>query len=78
MLGAIAGDIIGSRYEWNEFQGKKSPLFTGACHYTDESLMTLAIGEAFMMRKDGYRESDFQQFVISRMVKTGRRHQASS
>ena len=78
MLGAIVGDIVGSQFEWREKQIYDFPLFTGACHYTDDSLMTLAIGEAFMLRRGRWHEDDFQAFVIERMVKMGREHQASS
>ena len=78
MLGAIIGDIVGSQFEWKEKQIYDFTFFTGACHYTDDSLMTLAIGEAFMLRRGRWREEDFQSFVIERMVKMGREHQACS
>ncbi len=78
MLGAIVGDIVGSQFEWKEKKEKEFPLFTGACHYTDDSLMTLAIAEAFVLRRGRWREEDFQEFLIQRMVKMGREHQSSS
>ena len=78
MLGAIIGDIVGSQYEWLNNKSKKFTFFTGACHYTDDSLMTLAIAEAFTLRKGRWREPGFQKFVIERMVKMGRAHQACS
>ncbi len=78
MLGAIVGDIVGSQFEWQQKQIYDFPLFTGACHYTDDSLMTLAIAEAFVLRRGRWFEKDFQAFVIERMVKMGREHQASS
>ena len=78
MLGAIVGDIVGSQLEWKEKQNYDFPLFTGACHYTDDSLMTLAIGEAFVLWRGRWREEGFQSFVIERMVKMGREHQAAS
>ena len=78
MLGAIVGDIVGSQLEWQEKQIYDFPLFTGACHYTDDSLMTLAIGEAFVLRRGRWRDEDFQAFVVERMVKMGREHQAAS
>lgn len=43
MLGAITGDIIGSRFE---FKGTKSTgfeLFGPGCRYTDDSVMTMAV-----------------------------------
>lgn len=52
MYGAILGDIIGSPYEFD--QGDKSkvfPLFSGESYFTDDTIMTLAVAEAFMMSK---------------------------
>ena len=31
MIGAIAGDIIGSVYEWNDIKTKNFPLFSDKC-----------------------------------------------
>ena len=43
MLGAIIGDISGSRFEWDNIKTKKFALLTDGCHPTDDSIMTLAI-----------------------------------
>lgn len=48
MIGAIIGDIVGSRFEWNNHRSKDFELFTPACFVTDDSIMTLAIGKALM------------------------------
>ena len=78
MLGAIIGDIVGSQYEWLNNKKKDFTLFTGACHYTDDSLMTLAIAQAFTLWRGRWREAEFQKFVIEKMVEMGRAHQAAS
>lgn len=78
MLGAIIGDIVGSQYEWQNNKSKNFTLFTGACHYTDDSLMTLAIAQAFTLRRGRWREEGFQRFVVEKMVEMGRAHQGSS
>ena len=31
MLGAIIGDIVGSRFEWNNHRNKEFDLFTTEC-----------------------------------------------
>jgi ADP-ribosylglycohydrolase len=48
MLGAIAGDIIGSVYEHNPIKAKEFPLFNRECHFTDDSVLTVAIAKAIM------------------------------
>ena len=45
MLGAIAGDIIGSVYERNNIQTKDFPLFTNNCRFSDDTVLTVAIAE---------------------------------
>ncbi len=47
MLGAILGDIIGSPYEFDRGEKTKDfPLFTEESHFTDDSVMTVAVAEA--------------------------------
>ena len=48
MIGAIIGDIVGSRFEWDNIKTKKFRLFTEQCKFTDDSVMTLAIAKAIM------------------------------
>lgn len=45
MIGAIVGDIVGSRFEWNNIKTKDFELFTGDCFFTDDTVMTLAVGK---------------------------------
>ena len=46
MLGAICGDVIGSRYEIDNIKTKDFELFTYYNCFTDDSVMTCAIGNA--------------------------------
>ena len=49
MYGAILGDMIGSPYEFDKgYKTKDFPLFSENCTYTDDTVMTLAVAEAFM------------------------------
>ena len=48
MIGAIIGDIVGSRFEFNNHRSKDFDLFTEDCHVTDDSIMTLAVAKAMM------------------------------
>ena len=45
MIGAIAGDIIGSIYEWNNIKTKDFPLFGERCDFTDDSVHTIAVAD---------------------------------
>lgn len=53
MIGAIIGDIVGSRFEFVEdgFRGKDFALFTLSCRPTDDSFMTLAVAKALFLAK---------------------------
>jgi type I restriction enzyme M protein len=48
MIGAIIGDIVGSRFEFveDEKRPKTFALFTPNCRATDDSFMTLAVAKA--------------------------------
>jgi len=48
MLGAIIGDIVGSRFEFNNHRNKEFEFFASDCFVTDDSIMTLAIAKAIM------------------------------
>ncbi len=48
MIGAIAGDIIGSVYEGNPIKTKDFPLFSAHCRFTDDSVLTIAIAAAIL------------------------------
>lgn len=48
MLGAIIGDIVGSRFERHNIKSKKFDFFAPDCRPTDDSIMTLAISKALL------------------------------
>jgi ADP-ribosylglycohydrolase len=53
MLGAIVGDIAGSRFEFNNHRSKDFELFGEGCFATDDSIMTLAVARAIMEAAEG-------------------------
>jgi ADP-ribosylglycohydrolase len=52
MLGAIAGDIIGSIYENVRTKKKDFRLFTPLSTYTDDTVLTVAVADAILNGKD--------------------------
>ncbi|WP_093881794.1 ADP-ribosylglycohydrolase family protein [Syntrophus gentianae] len=56
MIGAIAGDVIGSVYEHSRMKTLNFPLFQEYSRFTDDTVMTLAIAEAILHSTD-YAES---------------------
>lgn len=52
MIGAIAGDIIGSVYEAHPIKTKAFPLFHPACRFTDDSVLTIAVAQAILTGGD--------------------------
>lgn len=64
MIGAIIGDIVGSRFEFDNHKSKDFELFMDECFVTDDSIMTLAVVKAlietertFKNGEDGFRLS---------------------
>ncbi len=48
MIGAIAGDIIGSPYEFNNVFAKEFPLFSTASRFTDDSVLSIAVADVIL------------------------------
>ncbi len=48
MIGAIAGDIIGSVYEWSPIKTKDFPLFSRNCMFTDDTVLTVALEDSIL------------------------------
>ena len=55
MIGAIAGDIIGSIYEGRPLKSKAFPLFSAGCRFTDDTVLTIAVADAIVTGA-GYKE----------------------
>jgi len=52
MIGAIAGDIIGSVYEFGRTKSKDFPLFGPGSAFTDDSVLTVAVAQAILTDGD--------------------------
>ncbi|NLY36850.1 MAG: ADP-ribosylglycohydrolase, partial [Tissierellia bacterium] len=86
MIGAIIGDIVGSRFEFNNHRSKEFELFTKECEATDDSIMTLSIAKAIMETEKAVKSdpklSDFgndyysllEKMTIRYMQEIGRKY----
>lgn len=72
MIGAIIGDIVGSIYEFDNIKTKDFELFKENSHFTDDSVMTIAIGAALLECKGEY--IDLYERVIKKMQEFGRKY----
>ncbi len=72
MIGAIIGDVAGSRYERANHKSKEFELFDKKCRLTDDSVMSLAIAKAILACEDNFRE--LYQNAISSMQEMGRKY----
>lgn len=52
MIGAIIGDIVGSRFEFHNHKSKDFSLLTDESGVTDDTVMTIAIADALLKAKD--------------------------
>ncbi len=52
MLGAIIGDIAGSRFEFNPTNDYNFELFTKDCGFTDDTICTIAVADALLKSKE--------------------------
>ncbi len=52
MLGAIVGDVIGSVFERDNVKSIDFPLFCEESRFTDDSLLTIAVADCLLNKKD--------------------------
>ncbi len=74
MIGAILGDMIGAPFEFD--MGKKSKdfaLFSPASHFTDDSVMTIAVAEA-LIDTLGQNDNAVKTRIIESMQTWGRKY----
>ena len=72
MIGAIIGDIVGSRFEWNNNKSKDFEFLTYKCFPTDDSIMTLALAQAVLVSKPDH--SDLSRNAVECMQYVGRNY----
>ena len=73
MYGAILGDIIGSRFEFDRSpKVKEFNLFDSSSVFTDDSVMTIAVAEALLNAGKEPDEKTAKHLLIRNMKKWGR------
>ena len=70
MLGAILGDIAGSRFEFHNHLSKDFEFIARGCSFTDDTVMTCAVAQALMDSKEDF--SDLEEKTVSAMQRIGR------
>lgn len=74
MLGAIIGDIVGSRFEYKEHKSKEFSFFDKKCKFTDDSVMTIAVAYALSLVENFNDEQKLKQTVIRCMKEIGQKY----
>ena len=75
MYGAILGDMIGAPYEFD--RGKKTkdfPLFVRGSHFTDDTVMTIAVADALSKVSKESTDSTIREELINSMHDWGRKY----
>ena len=75
MYGAILGDIIGSPYEFDMgIKTKDFPLFSKTSCFTDDTVMTIAVAEAFLAARGCIDADRIRKSLVRSMQKWGERY----
>ncbi len=72
MLGAIIGDIAGSAFEFDNVKDKDFVFLNNNCRFTDDSVMTIAVGTALLKCQGDYL--NLTNEVIQSMKSIGLRY----
>ena len=74
MFGAIIGDVIGSRFEFDNYKAKDFELFDTECDFTDDTVMTLAVAKALSTWHDLTDLDGFKKHLVRVMHHVGTRY----
>ena len=74
MIGAIIGDIVGSRFEFDNFKSKDFEMFDSECDFTDDTVMTLAIAKALLTYDNVSDYESFKKELVAVMHEVGMRY----
>lgn len=69
VIGAIIGDIVGSRFEFDNYRKKDFELFTEDCFFTDDTVMALAVAKAI---SENTNVENLSKETITAMQEIGR------
>ena len=69
MIGAIIGDVVGSRFEFHNYLSKEFDFLTSDCTFTDDTVMTCAVAQALMDSKEDF--SDMSEKAVAAMQRIG-------
>ena len=74
MIGAIIGDVVGSRFEFDNLKSKSFELFHKKCTFTDDTVMTLALAKALLKHERITDIEEFKKELVEVMHKVGMRY----
>ena len=74
MIGAIIGDIVGSRFEFDNFKSKDFEMFDTECFFTDDTVMTLGVAKALLKYDEISDYESFKRELIDVMHEVGMRY----
>ena len=72
MYGAIIGNIVVPKYEFNNIKTKDFPFVSKGCEFTDDTVMTIAVARALL--RSMAEGSAFKQLLVQEMRSLGREY----
>ena len=69
MFGASIGDVVGSRWEFNNIKTKDFALFGKGCYATDDTVMTCAVADVLVNKKQNNKDK-----IIDTLKKWGKKY----
>ena len=72
MIGAIIGDVVGSRFEFRNRLSKDFQFLHPDCEFTDDTVMTCAVAQALLDSREDW--SDLSEKTVAAMQRIGRRY----
>ena len=71
MIGAMIGDVVGSRFEFYNHKSKNFIFFDKSCFFTDDTVMTLAVAKT-LLKFDAVTDiKEFKKELVAVMHEVG-------
>ena len=63
MIGAIIGDVVGSRFEFNNIKTKKFELISKESVFTDDTVLTIAVMDWLCHAEDPFNKDEASEYL---------------
>lgn len=74
MIGAVIGDVVGSKYEFDNIKTKDFEFLASDCYFTDDTVLTMAVCEVLLEVSKDMTDDEIRSMMTRSIRKWGRKY----